>query len=78
MNIDQILANLKSERDRLDRAIAALDGVGRPGGRGRPTKVPVRNRRGGARHMSAAARKRMSSMMKKRWAARKKAGKTKL
>jgi hypothetical protein len=71
MDIQNILNDLKRERERLDRAIAALEG---PGGglrrRGRPAgsvSSGVRPRR----HMSAAARKRISEMMKQRWAERK-------
>jgi len=61
MVMDNILAVLLAERDKLDRAIAALEGRGRrgrpPGRRGRPTK----KRRG---NMSAAARKAQSKRMK--------------
>jgi hypothetical protein len=75
LRLDSILAELKSERDRLDRAISALEGGN--GRRGRPRKaiakaeVPAAPRRR-RRHMSAAARKKISEMMKKRWAERKK------
>jgi hypothetical protein len=70
-----ILAELKSERDRLDRAISALEGGnGRRGPRHRGVTLAeaptgIRRRR---RHMSAAARRKISEMMKKRWAERKK------
>src|SRR5437870_5776116 len=96
-----ILALLVSERDRLNRAIEALQGPvkrrGRPPKnplsafqattvipemkprRGRPPKsaslsaaspaVPLQRRQG----MSAAARKRQSTRMKKYWAARREA-----
>ena len=73
MDISNIVAELKSERDRLSRAIAALEGaaIGTAmkkavavvrRGPGRPPK-----RRGG---MSAEGRKRLSEAMKKRWAER--------
>jgi hypothetical protein len=67
VNIDRILADLKAERARLEDAIAALEGgrvstPGRRGGRGR-------------RHMSAAARRRISEAMRARWAERKKKSK---
>jgi len=73
MDIQNILGDLKKERDRIDRAIAALEGLGSAGRRrGRPagtaSKGQGRRRR---RHMSAAARKRISEMMKLRWAERK-------
>jgi len=51
-----VLAMLKKERDKLDRAIAALSGVARsPGG-------------GGRRKLSAAARERIAAAQRKRWA----------
>lgn len=62
MNTREILATLEAERDRLDKAISALQGT-------------PRARR--ARKMSAEARKRISEATKKRWAAwRKKNKKT--
>jgi len=62
-----------AERDRLNRAIEALQGAGRRRGRPRKTELapPVRKRRG----MSAAARKAQSERIKARWAARRKASK---
>jgi hypothetical protein len=63
VNFDQILNELRSERSRLDKAINALEKVsGSGGGPGRRKK----------RHMSAAARRKISRMMKLRWAERKK------
>jgi len=71
MDIQQILSDLRSERDLIDAAIRALEG-GRTGrGPGRPAGSGKR------RTMSAAARKRISEMMKLRWAERKKKGKGK-
>ena len=77
MDIQSILADLKRERQRLDTAITALEGAG-PRRRGRPAGSgksaagrPGRPRR----HMSAAARKRISEMMKQRWAERKRKAK---
>jgi hypothetical protein len=68
MDTNQIIAELETERERLDQAISALRGLA-GGGNGR------RGRRGrkGRRHLSAAAKKRISDMMKKRWAERKRA-----
>ena len=76
MDIQSILADLKRERDRLHSAIAALEGPGprrrgRPAGSGKPASTTKRPRR----HMSAAARKRISEMMKQRWAERKRKAK---
>jgi hypothetical protein len=79
MDIQNILAQLKSERGRLDAAIAALEGSGprrrgRPAGSGAATSGGGSARRG-RRHMSPAARKRISDMMKRRWAERKRKAK---
>jgi hypothetical protein len=64
MDIEQILAELKRERDRLEQAIAALDGASRTA-----TNEPRRRH-----HMSAAARARISKAMKERWASRQRKG----
>jgi len=72
LDIQKILSELRAERDRINRAIEALDGrasssaatkrgagVGRASGR----------RRGG---ITPEGRRRLSEAMKKRWAERKK------
>jgi hypothetical protein len=69
MNIEQILSDLRAERDRIDSAISALKGGSKRRGRGRPAGS------GKKRTMSASARKRISEMMKLRWAERKKKAK---
>lgn len=63
--LGQILRMLRNQRaaaeaevDKLDRAIEALGEVG--------GKAP--GRQGGARHMSAAARKRIAAAQRARWA----------
>jgi hypothetical protein len=61
MDINQIVADLTAERNKLDQAINALEGS-RPR-RGRPPKSAQR-----ARTMSPAARRRISAAMKLRWA----------
>lgn len=68
MNVQGILAELRDQRDRLQQAIDALE---------RSTNG-TRKRRGRkpGRHMSADARRRIGLAMKKRWAERKKAGKS--
>ena len=71
MPIDQILPMLIAERDKLNRAIEALQG---PSKRiGRPPKKPVAVETSVAapkkRHVSAAARRKMAAAQKKRWAA---------
>jgi len=75
MDIQNILGDLKRERERLDRAIAALEGLGSGRRRGRPVGSKSAVGRPPRRHMSAAARKRISEMMKQRWAERKRKGK---
>lgn len=53
-NLAAVLAALKAEREKLNKAIAALSGVnGRPGRR---------------RTMSAAARERIAAAQRARWA----------
>jgi hypothetical protein len=77
MDIKTVLEDLKRERARLDAAIEALQGLGsgRKRGPGRPAGSGKKGGRGG-RHMSASARRRISEMMKKRWAERKRAAKS--
>ncbi len=69
MTLDTILTELKAERDRLNQAIATLEGT-TAAGHGRKkaqsTKKPSRRR------MSAAARKRLSEAKREWWAERKK------
>ena len=64
MDIEDVVAALKEQRTRIDHAIAALEGLGSPARRGRPPKTGSTS----GRHMSAAARKRISEAMRKRWA----------
>ena len=63
MDTEQINASLKAERERIDKAIAALGG----GGGGFRSGRSWQGRRG-PRHMSAEARKRISVALKRRWA----------
>ncbi len=68
MDTNRILAELRAERDRIDRAIAAIDGLSSTGRRraGRqPRAAATRRRRG---RMSTAARRKLSRLMKQRWA----------
>lgn len=68
MDLTTILKELYAEKERIDRAISALEAVGSAGPRaGRPRKQKAGNR------LSAAGRRRISQAMKKRWSeARKK------
>jgi len=70
MNIEQILSALRSERDRLDSAIRALEGGAR-GKRAGSSAGPGANGRR-KRHLTPEGRRRLSEMMKKRWAERRK------
>lgn len=73
MNLQQIMAELRAERDRLDRAIAAVNGISTQPRRGRPPKtaqIAARPKR--RRRLSAAGRKRISEAAKRRWAKRRK------
>ena len=73
MSTENIVQLLIAERERLNRAIEALQSAtarrGRPPGSGRKAK-PGRKR--GRRGMSAAARKAQSARMKAYWAQRRK------
>jgi hypothetical protein len=70
----EIVKELKAERARLDRAIAALDGanptratVGSTNPSGKGAAAPRKRHR-----LTAAGRKRLSMLMKKRWAEKRK------
>jgi len=76
MDTQQIISALRDERDRLEQAIAALEGGnGRKRGRPAGSTGNGRRKRRGRRRLSAAAKRRISEMMKKRWAERKRAAK---
>jgi hypothetical protein len=68
MQTNRILAELRAERDRIDQAISALEAVNSTGRRrgGRPPRAAAVPRRLG--RMSAAARRKMSRLLKQRWA----------
>jgi hypothetical protein len=70
LDLDKIMRELEEERDRVSQAIALLKGTNSSTAarRGMPvTGTALKPRRGG---MSAAGRKRLSELMKKRWAER--------
>jgi hypothetical protein len=72
MPTEHIVALLIAERDRLNRAIEALQGPAKR--RGRPPKNQLAVIADTAqpkkkRHVSAAARRKMAAAQKKRWAA---------
>jgi hypothetical protein len=69
MDSKRILHELRTERTRIDQAIRAIEGIGSDGAtrhatKGIATRAP-KKRRGG---ISAAGRKRLSMLMKRRWA----------
>jgi hypothetical protein len=67
LDTQSIIAELEAERDRLNSAIAALQGS-----RGTRRLTASGKPDGRKRHLSAAARKKIGEAMKKRWAERKK------
>ena len=78
MDTRTILRYLYQERNRLNQAIAAIEAIGsnhpaptrgRPRGAASGVAAPAKRRR---HRISAAGRKRLSEMMKQRWAERKK------
>jgi hypothetical protein len=84
MNANEIVRQLRGERDKLDAAIRALERVsegtsgnrrGRPPGSTNPSTSPTGRKRRG---MSPAARKRIAAATKARWAAAKRSGKKRL
>jgi len=67
MNIHRILAELRAERSRIDEAIAAITALDSTShGRGRPPRAAAIPRRRG--RMSAAVRRKLSRLLKRRWA----------
>ena len=74
MDTTRLVRDLRGERGRIERAIAALEALGSDSAGSWTTRTAGANK-AGRRTMSPAARKRISMMMKKRWAARRKAAK---
>jgi hypothetical protein len=74
MDTKQILSDLRIERDRIDRAISALEGLDVTGTlkAAAPGAQPALAKARGRRVMSAAARKKIAEAQRKRWAAAKK------
>jgi hypothetical protein len=82
VNVNAILQELKAERNRITQAIVAIEGLGNnlPSARhgiGRRKATPASKKRA-RRRMSAAVRAKLARLMKRRWAAQKRAGKSKL
>ena len=72
VDLNKIVNELKSERDRLGRAIAALANEVGGAVRARIAAVPGKRSKG----ITAAGRKRLSLAMKRRWAERRGKGAT--
>jgi len=78
LDTERIVEELKQERARLDRAIAALDGTASPKVATRKARVtaqpPIASQETKHGGMTPEGRKRLSLAMKKRWAERRKKG----
>jgi hypothetical protein len=75
--IDQVISDLLSQREAIDRAVEALRSVqGVEGSVRQAAKFAgaATTKRGGRRTMSAEGRKRIAEAQRKRWAATKKTG----
>ena len=70
MDRQRIIAELKMERDRLSEAITALEGSTTVRGSRRGPRAGRRARR--PHRLSPEGRRRLSEMMKRRWAERRK------
>jgi hypothetical protein len=81
VDLRKVVSELKRERDNLDRAIAALEGIGSGNLAAAATKTaPITKasskpavkavKKAKKHNISAEGRKRLSEMMKKRWAER--------
>jgi hypothetical protein len=69
VDLQRILSELKAERDRIARAIAALTGTGSAASGSSIGRPKGSRRRGG---ITPEGRRRLSLAMKKRWAERRK------
>jgi hypothetical protein len=74
VDVKNIVTELKSERERLDKAIIALESIGEIS-ESMParTQSKVQAINSPKRRLSAAARRRISEAQKRRWAERKRA-----
>jgi len=73
LDTQRIVSELKAERNRLDKAITALDGANTTravAGNANSRKAAQAPRK--RHHLTAAGRKRLSILMKKRWAEKRK------
>lgn len=70
MDLERIVSELKRERDRIERAIVALEGRDIAAKPRKTTSTLGAPRKFRKRRLSAEGRKRISEAMKKRWAVR--------
>ena len=76
LDVAKIVSDLKSERDRLGRAIEALEGPRQRAVKMTASAAAVSSATPGKKRgrLTAAGRKRLSEAMKRRWAERRKKG----
>ena len=74
MDLEKIVAELRQEMERIGRAIGLLESQAPTARRGRPPKAAAAtsSKKTRGRGLTPAGRKRLSEMMKKRWAERRK------
>ncbi len=72
MDLEKIVAELKTERDRIGRAVAALLDEAKSAVSSATRKIVAPTRRG--KGLTAAGRRRLSEAMKRRWAERRTKG----
>lgn len=72
LDIGQIVSALKDEKHRIDQALAALEGVPSDGAGNRSLNDNTVARGKKVGHLSIEGRRRLSELMRKRWAERRK------
>ena len=72
MDLDRILAELEEERDRVSLAIALLEEVNSPRVARQTAPLSATKSKARRRGPTPAGRRRLSELMKKRWAERRK------
>jgi hypothetical protein len=70
LDLDRIISELESERNRISRAIALLENESRNGTRKAAVHMKTATSKERSGGLTAAGRKRLSQAMKKRWAER--------
>jgi hypothetical protein len=72
VDLGTIVSELKKQRDQLDRAITALEGVDVAGGTSARPAVIGQTAKKHGHNLTPEGRKRLSQLMKRRWAERRK------